>query len=186
MCACVCVCVCMCVYVHVSMRVCVCCTCMRAYVHVCNLNQPRLFLTVIEELSLNMYYAGVCYLSFSHAFTLSSPTIHAHTLIHTVSGFQSLGVQSLKENQKQERKQQLWSLPKRILIQSAVCARKSSHQETSCSSTLKKLDMLYTSQCPALRLELVGPVTTLEERARGESDHLLLMYKTLFILLTNC
>ena len=83
-------------------------------------------------------------------------------------------MQSLKENQKQERKQQLWSLPKRILIQSAVCARKNSPQETSCSSTLKKLDMLYTSQCPALRLEPVGPVTTLEERARGESDHLLL------------
>ena len=116
---------------------------------------------------------------FSHN-TCTHPDTHTliypdtHTLIHTVSGFQSLGVQSLRENQKQERKQQPWSLPKRILIQSAVCARENSPQETNCSSTLKKLDMLYTSQCLALRLELVGPVTILEKRARGESDHLLL------------
>ena len=32
--------------------------------------------------------------------------------------------------------------------------------------------MLYTSQYPALRLELVGQATTLEERAREESDSL--------------
>ena len=97
--------------------------------------------------------------------------MHTHTLISTVSGFQSLGVQNLRENQKPKRKQQR-SLPKRILTQSAMCARKSSPQETSCSSTLRKLDMLYMSQYPALRLELVGQVTMLEERAREESDDL--------------
>lgn len=32
--------------------------------------------------------------------------------------------------------------------------------------------MLYMSQYPALRLELVGQVTMLEERAREESDDL--------------
>ena len=125
---------------------------------------------------MHMYRSVICSFHNLHIIFSHNPCTHpdTHTLIHTVSGFQSLGVQSLRENQKQERKQQPWSLPKRILIQSAVCARKSSPQETNCSNTLKKLDMLYTSQCLALRLELVGPVTILEERARGESDHLLL------------
>ena len=116
------------------------------------------------------------YESVSVLFTYLHIIFSHNTCTHpdTVSGFQSLRVQSLRENQKPERKQQPWFLPKRILIQSAVCAKESSPQETNCSSTLKKPDMLYTSQCPALRLELVGPVTILEERAREESDHLLL------------
>ena len=64
MCVCVCVRVCACVHACVCtcMCACMCCaytcayTC--AYVHVCNL-MPRLFLTAIEELSLDMYYADV-------------------------------------------------------------------------------------------------------------------------------
>ena len=87
-CVCVfmCVCVCMCVYVYVCMRVCVCCACMRAYVHVCNL-MPRLFLTVIEELSLDMYYAARSTSPLSVLFTclhiIFSHNTYTHPATHS-------------------------------------------------------------------------------------------------------
>ena len=45
--------------------------------------------------------------------------------------------------------------------------------------------MLYMSQYPALRLELVGQVTMLEERAREESDDFATQYLA-YIVMVHC